>query len=153
MQSSIPAIWSNFLGTGAETIPVPRGAGMSLTQTEPHLPVTLQGTVWGRPILLPQKPRLTGTMESLERMMAPRMAVATSLEHLTPRPTCPFSSPTATMAIHQKGKDAPRSDCGEFQSPEGRVDCAGEQCRCSVSVRCSDPTVHHCEEQGYQEVP
>merc|ERR1711982_213615 len=51
------------------------------------LPVTLQGTVWGRPILFPQKPRLTGTMESLERMMAPRIAVATSLEHLTPRPT------------------------------------------------------------------
>ncbi|MGE9806032.1 hypothetical protein ACQP3L_36275, partial [Escherichia coli] len=29
----------------------------------------------------------TGTMESLAKMMAPRMAVATSLEHLTPRPT------------------------------------------------------------------
>merc|ERR1711892_776737 len=84
-QSSIPAIWSNFLGTGADTIPVPRGAGISLTQIEPHLPVTLQGTVWGLPILLPQEPLLTGTMESLAKMMAPRMAVATSLEHFTPR--------------------------------------------------------------------
>merc|ERR1711892_92736 len=89
-QSSIPAIWSNFLGTGADTIPVPRGAGISLTQIEPHLPVTLQGTVCGLPILLPQKPLLTGTMESLARMMAPRIAVATSLEHFTPRPTWPL---------------------------------------------------------------
>merc|ERR1719470_435393 len=84
MQSSIPAIWSSFLGTGAETMPVPRGAGISLTQIEPHLPVTLQGTVWGLPILVPQKPLLTGMMESLAMMMAPRMAVATSLEHFSP---------------------------------------------------------------------
>merc|ERR1719342_1694026 len=74
---SIPAIWSNFFGTGAETMPVPRGAGMSLTQTDPHLPVTLQGTGGGRPILFPQKPRLTGTMESLAKMIAPLMAVST----------------------------------------------------------------------------
>ena len=52
-------------------MPVPRGAGMSLTQMEPHLPVTLVGTVCGFPSLLPQKPLLTGTMESLARMMAP----------------------------------------------------------------------------------
>merc|ERR1712051_677225 len=89
-QSSIPAICSSFLGTGADTIPVPRGAGIRRTQMEPHLPVTLQGTVWGLPILFPQNPRLTGTMESLARMMAPRMAVATSLEHFTPSPTWPL---------------------------------------------------------------
>jgi len=40
----------------------------------------------GLPILLPQYPRRTGTTESLAKMMAPRMAVATSLLHLTPRP-------------------------------------------------------------------
>jgi hypothetical protein len=28
-------------------------------------------------------------------MIAPRMAVATSLEHLTPRPMCPLESPMA----------------------------------------------------------
>ncbi len=56
-------------------------AQISLHVHEGSLPVTLQGTVWGLPILLPQKPRLTGTMESLARMMAPRIAVATSLEH------------------------------------------------------------------------
>merc|ERR1712051_125202 len=89
-QSSIPAIWRSFLGTGADTIPVPRGAGISLTQMLPHLPVTLQGTVWGFPSLVPQKPRLTGTMESLAMMMAPRMAVATSLLHFTPSPTWPL---------------------------------------------------------------
>jgi len=71
-------------------MPVPLGAGMSLTQMEPHLPVTLQGTVWGLPILLPQKPRRTGTIDNLAKMMAPRMAVATSFEHLTPKPTCPL---------------------------------------------------------------
>merc|ERR1712051_1050700 len=60
LQSSIPAICKSFLGTGADTIPVPLGAGMSLTQMEPHLPVTLVGTVWGLPILFPQKPRRTG---------------------------------------------------------------------------------------------
>ena len=87
---TIPAIPKSFLGTGAQTRPVPRGAGMRRTKMEPHLPVTLQGTVWGLPILLPQKPLRTGTMESLARMMAPRMAVATSLEHLTPRPTWPL---------------------------------------------------------------
>ena len=67
----MPAICSSFLGTGADTMPVPRGAGMSLTQMEPHLPVTLVGTVCGLPSLLPQKPLLTGTMDSLARMMAP----------------------------------------------------------------------------------
>merc|ERR1712051_471684 len=87
LQSSIPAICKSFLGTGADTIPVPLGAGMSLTQMEPHLPVTLVGTVWGLPILLPQKPRRTGMMDNLAMMIAPRIAVATSLEHLTPIPT------------------------------------------------------------------
>merc|ERR1712126_598357 len=84
-QSSIPAICNSFFGTGADTMPVPRGAGINRTQMEPHLPVTLQGTVCGFPILLPQKPLRTGTIESLAKIMAPRIAVATSLEHLTPR--------------------------------------------------------------------
>ena len=39
-QSSTPAIWRSFLGTGADTIPVPLGAGMRRTSTDPHLPVT-----------------------------------------------------------------------------------------------------------------
>jgi hypothetical protein len=52
--SSTPANWSSFLETGAPTIPVPLGAGISLTLTEPHWPVTLTGTVWTLPILLPQ---------------------------------------------------------------------------------------------------
>lgn len=30
----------SFLGTGAATRPVPRGAGIRRTRTEPHLPVT-----------------------------------------------------------------------------------------------------------------
>lgn len=37
--------------------------------------------------------------DSLARMIAPRMAVATSLEHLTPRPTWPLLSPMATKAL------------------------------------------------------
>ena len=32
----------------------PRGAGTSRTDTDPHLPVTLAGTVCGWPSLLPQ---------------------------------------------------------------------------------------------------
>jgi hypothetical protein len=43
--SLIPAMVSIFFGTVAATIPVPRGAGIRRTETEPHLPVTLQGTV------------------------------------------------------------------------------------------------------------
>lgn len=43
-----------FLGVRAATIPVPLGAGTNLTLTEPHFPVTLHGTVWTEPILLPQ---------------------------------------------------------------------------------------------------
>lgn len=31
---------NNFFGTGADTIPVPRGAGIKRTVTDPHLPVT-----------------------------------------------------------------------------------------------------------------
>lgn len=58
--------------------------------------------MWGFPILLPQYPLRTGMTVSLARMMAPRIAVATSLEHLTPKPTCPSWSPIATKAW--KGK-------------------------------------------------
>lgn len=36
----MPAICSTFLGTRAATMPAPRGAGISFTITEPHLPVT-----------------------------------------------------------------------------------------------------------------
>lgn len=48
---------------------------------------TLHGTVWGLPILLPQYPLLTGMTDNLAKMMAPLIAVATSLEHFTPKPT------------------------------------------------------------------
>ena len=41
-QSSMPAIIRSFLGTGAEMMPVPLGAGMRHTSTEPQRPVTLQ---------------------------------------------------------------------------------------------------------------
>lgn len=62
---------------------------------------TLQGTVWGWPILLPQYPTRTGMTESLASMIAPLMAVATSLEHLTPSPTCLLLSPIATIALNR----------------------------------------------------
>ena len=45
-------------------------------------------------------------------MMAPRMAVATSLAHLTPRPTWPLESPTTTNACSTK------SPSRVSQSPE-----------------------------------
>jgi hypothetical protein len=38
-------MFNNFLGTGALTMPVPLGAGIKRTNTLPHFPVTLQGTV------------------------------------------------------------------------------------------------------------
>lgn len=60
---------------------------------------TLHGTVCGWPILLPQYPRRTGMTDNFARMMAPRIAVATSLEHFTPRPTWPLLSPIATKAL------------------------------------------------------
>jgi hypothetical protein len=40
-----------------------------------------------------------GRTASSARMIAPRMAVATSLEHLTPRPTWPLPSPMTTNAL------------------------------------------------------
>lgn len=58
---------------------------------------TLHGTVCGFPILFPQYPRLTGTTDNLAKIIAPRMAVATSLEHLTPNPICPLESPIAKI--------------------------------------------------------
>merc|ERR1719239_227195 len=39
-------------------------------------------------------------MESFAMMMAPRMAVATSLLHFTPSPTWPLQSPMATKALN-----------------------------------------------------
>ena len=81
---SIPAIISSFLGTGTEMTPVSLGTGMRHTNTEPQWLVTLQGTAWGLRILFPQQPQWTGTTESLARINAQQMAVATSWEHLTP---------------------------------------------------------------------
>ena len=49
--------------------PAPFGAGMSRSETEPHLPVTFAGTVCGLPSLLPQYPRRTGTVFVLAQMM------------------------------------------------------------------------------------
>lgn len=37
---SVLTMLKSFLGTGAATRPVPRGAGIRRTRTEPHLPVT-----------------------------------------------------------------------------------------------------------------
>ena len=69
---------------------------------EKEIKLTLQGTVCGFPILLPQYPRRTGMTESLARMMAPRMAVATSFEHFTPSPIWPLKSPMATKACNTR---------------------------------------------------
>ena len=52
--SCTPARDSIFLVAGAATRPVPRGAGMSRTRTDPQWPVSLLDTVWGAPTLLPQ---------------------------------------------------------------------------------------------------
>ena len=41
----IPATYKTFLDTGAPTIPVPLGAGINLTLTDPPFPVTFIGTV------------------------------------------------------------------------------------------------------------
>jgi hypothetical protein len=38
----------------AATQPVPLGAGIILTVTDPHFPFTLAGIVWTLPILEPQ---------------------------------------------------------------------------------------------------
>ena len=43
-----------FLDVIAQTKPAPLGAGTNLNLTDPDLPVTLQGTVCGKPILFPQ---------------------------------------------------------------------------------------------------
>jgi len=62
-------------------------AGIRRHMTEPDFPATLAGTVCGSAMCEPQYPLLTGTMDSFAMMIAPRIAVATSLAHLTPRPT------------------------------------------------------------------
>ena len=91
--SSIPAMVNSFLGMRDATIPEPRGAGINRQRTEPHFPETLQGTVCGRPAFRPQYPRRTGTRFILALMIPPRMAVATSLAALTPKPIWPAPSP------------------------------------------------------------
>lgn len=54
---------------------LPRGAGIRRTRTDPHLPDTLQGTVWGAPELAPQYPRRTGTKFILALMIPPSICV------------------------------------------------------------------------------
>ena len=52
--SETPASWRKRLTAGEATRPVPRGAGMRRTVTEPHLPLVLTGREWGSPRLVPQ---------------------------------------------------------------------------------------------------
>ena len=47
-----PALSRRYLGAWGGG--APRAAGMRRMRTEPHWPVSLMGTVWGRPILAPQ---------------------------------------------------------------------------------------------------
>ena len=56
--SATPAYPKIFFVGGAPTIPVPLGAGMNRSLTEPHFPVILVGMVCGLPILFPQYPLL-----------------------------------------------------------------------------------------------
>ncbi len=69
------------------------------TVTLPHLPLSFVGRLCGSPKAAPQYPRRIGSTLSFAMMMAARMAVATSLEVLIPRPTCPSESPMTTMAL------------------------------------------------------
>lgn len=86
-QSSILAIFSIFLGTKAELMPVPLGAGMrphtwSHRGQSPHngrYRACPSCSLW---------PHHTGTVESSPIMMVTQMAVATSLDHWTPKLTC-----------------------------------------------------------------
>jgi hypothetical protein len=52
--SCTPANCNNLLTAGEATRPVPRGAGINRTVTEPHLPDSLVGSEWGSPRLVPQ---------------------------------------------------------------------------------------------------
>ena len=72
---------------------------LTRTVTEPHLPLSFVGKECGSPSDVPQYPRRMGRTLSLAIMMAARMAVATSLDVLIPRPTCPSESPMTTMAL------------------------------------------------------
>lgn len=78
-QLAIPATISSFLSTGAETMPVPPGAGMRRPSTEPQWPVSLHGTAWGLLILFRQQPCHRGMLESLGQGDGPWRAVAISL--------------------------------------------------------------------------
>lgn len=72
---------------------------LTLTVTEPHLPLSLVGNECGSPKDVPQYPRRMGSTLNLAIMMAARIAVATSLDVLIPSPTCPSESPMTTMAL------------------------------------------------------
>ena len=66
--------------TAAETL-------HTLTVTEPHFPLSFVGNEWGSPRAAPQYPRRIGNTLSFAIMIAARIAVATSLDVLIPRPT------------------------------------------------------------------
>ncbi|MFM7857326.1 MAG: hypothetical protein ACKO96_36755 [Flammeovirgaceae bacterium] len=59
----------------AATQPVPLGAGIILTVTDPHFPLTFAGIVWTLPILEPQYPLLTGIILSFASISAPLIAI------------------------------------------------------------------------------
>jgi hypothetical protein len=52
--------------------------GVAIRDEEPHLPVTLHGTVCGAPKRAPHQPVRIGTKDSLASIKAPRIAFATS---------------------------------------------------------------------------
>ena len=83
----------DLLGDTGGDDPRPRGHRHHAHGDGAALDGDLAGHGVGLSDLFPQYLLLTGTLrgttESLARMMAPRMAVATSSAHLTPSPTCP----------------------------------------------------------------
>jgi len=62
-------------------------------------------------------------MDSFARMIAPRMAVATSFEHFTPKPTCPLKSPIATNAYRYPFNSLVSTTIWESQHQQGKPSC------------------------------
>src|SRR5438045_3581050 len=78
--SLTPAAASTLRTTGLAAMPKPRGAGFSVTSTEPFLPMTLMGSEWRvlQPHSQEPQPKGTETMLRLAFLAAASMAGRTS---------------------------------------------------------------------------
>src|SRR5437016_12332697 len=96
----MPASFNTLLATSPTASPTPWGAGLSVTSTDPLLPVTRNGREWARPQPHSHEPQplLISIMFSFALSIARRIEGPTSPPRPRPRPAQPSLFPTLPLA-------------------------------------------------------